>query len=472
MNYLMYIINEVILMNKKNILMALLVIFITILSSGVLLILKANNVLKEDESHNNNLVATVIMASDDSVTVRDSDNIIYTFGMNEGAEVGDVIKIEYKGDLNKNFDLQDNEVISLVSADLSEDENGIPISFLDNGIFKDYYKQAYKKLQEMSLDEKISQLLLVRYPDDGVSVLKNKQFGGYVFFAKDFQNKNKSEVKNMMDSLQSVAKIPILTAVDEEGGKVVRISSNPLLASSPFKSSRELYSSGGLEAIKEDTINKSNLLYDLGLNVNLAPVVDVSLDPDDYMYSRSLGENTEITSEYARTVIEASKGHGVSYTLKHFPGYGNNKDTHSGSVTDNRSYEELLKNDIPPFKSGINEGAEAVLISHNIVTSIDKENPASLSSSVHNLLRNELDFTGIIITDDLAMGATSNIPDATVKAVLAGNDLIITTDYDASINSIKSAINNKTIDENLIDKLAFRVIAWKYYKGLSFENQK
>ena len=201
-------------------------------------------------------------------------------------------------------------------------------------------------------------------------------------------------------------------------------------------------------------------------------MVDVSLNPDDYMYSRSLGENTEVTSKYAEEVIKASKGYGVSYVLKHFPGYGNNKDTHGGSVTDNRSYEEILKNDIPPFKSGINEGAEAVLVSHNIVKSIDENNPASLSTNVHNLLRNELDFTGIIITDDLAMGATANIPDATVKAVLAGNDLIITTDYDASINSIKSAINDKTIDESLIDKLAFRVIAWKYYKGLSFENQK
>ena len=431
---------------------------------------KANNNVLEEE--NKSLVAMVITSSDNSVTVMDSDNIIYTFGMNEGAEVGDVINIEYKGDLNKNLDIQNNEIISFTSADITEDENGIPISFIDNGIFKDYYKQAYRKLKEMSLDEKISQILLVRYPDNGVSVLKNKQFGGYVFFAKDFENKNKSEVKDMMNSLQAVSKIPILTATDEEGGKVVRVSSNPLLASTPFKSSRELYLAGGFEAIKEDTINKSNLLYDLGINVNLAPVVDVSLNPDDYMYSRSLGENTEVTSQYAEEVIKASKGYGVSYVLKHFPGYGNNKDTHGGSVTDNRSYEEILKNDIPPFKSGINEGAEAVLVSHNIVKSIDENNPASLSTNVHNLLRNELDFTGIIITDDLAMGATANIPDATVKAVLAGNDLIITTDYDASINSIKSAINDKTIDESLIDKLAFRVIAWKYYKGLSFENQK
>ena len=141
-------------------------------------------------------------------------------------------------------------------------------------------------------------------------------------------------------------------------------------------------------------------------------------------------------------------------------------------MVDERSYEDILKNDIPPFKAGIDEGAEAVLVSHNTIKNIDDKNPASLSPSVHNLLRNELGFTGIIITDDLAMGATSDIPDATVKAVLAGNDLIITTDYQTSINSIKTAINNGTIDDSLIDKLAFRVIAWKYYKGLIFEKQK
>ena len=94
---------------------------------------------------------------------------------------------------------------------------------------------------------------------------------------------------------------------------------------------------------------KSNLLYNLGINVNLAPVVDVSTNSTDYMYDRALGENTDITSKYAEVVIEASKGLGVSYTLKHFPGYGNNNDTHTGTVVDERSYEDILKNDIPPF---------------------------------------------------------------------------------------------------------------------------
>lgn len=173
-----------------------------------------------------------------------------------------------------------------------------------------------------------------------------------------------------------------------------------------------------------------------------------------------------------KTVIEASKGTGLSYTLKHFPSYGHNADTHDEHSIDNRSYEEIKNNDLSPFKAGIDVCAEAVLVSHNIVTSINNQNPASLSTSVHNLLRNDMNFTDIIMTDNLDMGALYTVDNVVVKAVLAGNDLIITTDYKKDIDILKSAVYNGTISEELIDKLAFRVLAWKYYKGLLFEISK
>ena len=420
------------------------------------------------------LTATVIGVNDGTFTVQDSNNIIYTFGLDDNSlEIGEVVKLEYDGSLNKNKEKQDNKVLGYKTVNGTSDSEGIPSEWQDNGIFKDFYIFAAKKLKTMSLDEKIAQLLLVRYPDTNpVETLEKYQFGGYVFFEKDFRDKTKPEVKEMINNLQNVSKVPILTAVDEEGGTVVRVSSNPNLASSKFESPRDLYLSGGFEKIRQDTINKSLLLSELGLNLNLAPVVDVSTNSGDYMYKRTLGENTELTSTYAKTVISASKGLGVSYTLKHFPGYGNNSDTHTGQSIDNRSYDDIVKNDLPPFEAGINEGAEAVLVSHNTVTNIDSSNPASLSVDVHNLLRNKLGFTGIVISDDLAMGAVSSLDNVAVKAITAGNDLLITTDYEESFNDIKEAVNNKTIDEGLIDKLAFRVLAWKYYKGLIFENQK
>lgn len=339
--------------------------------------------------------------------------------------------------------------------------------YKNNSLFGKYYKKNLRKLKNMSIDQKIGQLLLVRYPEEEQKdVLKKYQFGGYLFFAKDFRNKTKDEVISMINDLQSTSKIPILTAVDEEGGVVVRVSSNPNLRSERFLSSQKLYELGGFDKIKEDTIEKSNLLRELGLNLNLAPVVDVSTNKDDYMYERSIGQNSDITAEYAKTVISASKGSGVSYTLKHFPGYGNNIDTHTASSIDNRSLDDIEKNDLPPFKAGIEAKAEAILVSHNIVDSIDNKNPASISQKVHKLLRKNLNFSGIVITDDLEMGATKDIEDKSVKAILAGNDLLIVTDYLESINEIKNAINNKIITENDLDKKVLKILEWKYYKKL------
>ena len=338
---------------------------------------------------------------------------------------------------------------------------------LDNGLFKDYYEKSYQKLEKMSLDEKIGQILLVRYPDNNQKEIVEKyQFGGYLFFGKDFKDKTKDEVIKMIDDSNSVSKIPLLTAVDEEGGIVVRVSSNKNLRSERFLSSSELYKNGGFDRIKADIIEKSNLLKSLGINLNLAPVVDVSVDPNDYMYKRSLQEDAETTAKFSSLVIETSKNTGVSYTLKHFPGYGNNIDTHNGSSIDSRTRKEIESNDILPFKSGIKSGAEAILFSHNVVTSMDKDNPASLSKTLHDYVRNDLNFTGVVITDDLDMGALKDIENKNVQALLAGNDLLISTDYVESIEKIKQAVDNKLLDEKTLDEHVLRVLAWKYYKGL------
>ncbi len=332
-----------------------------------------------------------------------------------------------------------------------------------------YLALGKEQLEKLTLDEKIGQLFLVRYPNDSnaAQIASDNCLGGYVLFEKDFKNKTTEQVQEMINKVQNNCKIPLITAVDEEGGTVIRISSNKNLASEKFKSPRELYTSGGLEAIKQDTKAKAELLSNLGINLNLAPVIDVSTNANDYMYKRTLGEGVELTSEYAKTVIEASKEcEGVSFTLKHFPGYGNNKDTHKQQSIDKRTYEEIQNTAIPPFKAGIEAGAESILISHNIIECIDEENPASISPKVHEMLRNDLEFKGVIITDDLAMSAVSNIENVYVKALLAGNNLIITSDYATSINAIKQGLADWTINEAMIDEAVTRTLAWKCYKGL------
>lgn len=424
--------------------------------------------IKLEDKSVSKLEAIIVSINNDEITLMDTNNIIYTFKADTiTGNLGDNIIISYSGLLDKNSNIQNIEIVDY-TINTANDNN---ISD-DQGIFSKYYKLAKRKLAELTLGEKIGQLILARYPDNNVLNDLNKyKLGGYVFYEKDFKNKTKSEVIDMINTVQKNSKIPMLIAVDEEGGKIVRVSSNPNLAKERFKSSKELYSSGGMEKIKQDTINKSIVLSSLGINLNLAPVVDVTTNSNDYMYERSIGENTEITSLYAKTVINASKNMEVSYTLKHFPGYGNNNDTHNSSSVDIRSYESLIVNDIPPFIAGINAGAEAILVSHNIVSSIDSDNPASLSPKIHNFLRNELNFTGVIITDDLEMGATSSIESSAIKALLAGNDLIITTNYANSFSSIKNAVTNGIISEEIIDKLAFKILSWKYYKGLILEEK-
>ncbi len=455
-------------MEKKKITIGIIAILLLISVA----FLGTKNKKNENTSKTENISGTILAMNKNSITIQDDKDGIYTFHLeNLNANIGDKIILEYMGVLEKDKNKQEATVKNFtVSKNTSVTE--LPVEWSDEGLFKDDYQKAFKKLSTLSLEEKIGQLFLGRYEDTAKDDLKKYPLAGFVFFEKDFKDKKVSDVKNMINNLQGTSKIPLLTAVDEEGGKVIRISSNKDLAPEPFKSSKELYNNGGFSKIKEDTIEKSKLLSNLGLNVNLAPVIDISTDPADYMYERSLGEGKDITSNYAKTVIEASKGTQISYTLKHFPGYGNNKDTHTSTSIDNRTYDSIINNDLVPFEIGIKSGAEAVLVSHNIVTSIDNVNPASLSPSIHNILRNRLDFSGVIITDDIAMGATSSIDNAATKALLAGNDLIITTNYQRDIEEIKNAVNKGTIPEELINRVSLRVLAWKYYKGLLFDNEK
>lgn len=335
------------------------------------------------------------------------------------------------------------------------------------GLFGDYYYAAEQILATMTLDEKIGQVLLAEYRDTGsLAELQQYQFGGYIFFARNFNGKNRPAVQTMIAALQSAAKIPLLLAVDEEGGIVTRVSQNPLLRAQAFASPQAVYRAGGLDLVYADTLQKHEFLASFGLNLNLAPVVDVSTNPRDFMFNRTLGLDAQATADYARTVIEASHKSTVSATLKHFPGYGNNADTHLGAATDSRSYEEIMQNDILPFRAGIAAGAEAVLISHNIVSSIDAAAPASLSAPVHRLLREELNFSGVILTDEITMGALSEYEQVAVRALEAGNDLIITRDAIRNFQEIKAAVTSGALDKAVLDRAALKVIAWKCYKGL------
>ena len=325
-------------------------------------------------------------------------------------------------------------------------------------------------LSAMTVEEKVGQMFFVRCPDTGAAeAVSEYKLGGYILFGRDFKNKTAEQVRTDISSYQSAAGVPLLIGTDEEGGTVVRASSNPNLFPHSGLSPQDLFAQGGMDAIIQDARQKSVTLLDLGVNVNLAPVADVSTDSNDFIYDRAFGQDAQATAEYVSNVVKTMDAQGIGSVLKHFPGYGNNVDTHTGVAIDERPYETFQTSDYLPFTAGIQAGADAVLVSHNVMTCVDDQLPASLSPAVHKELRETLGFQGVIMTDDLAMDAVAAYAgdqSPAVMAVKAGNDMIVTTDFQTQIPEVIQAVKSGEIDEEQIDQSVTRVLKWKYDLGL------
>ena len=333
-------------------------------------------------------------------------------------------------------------------------------------------------LSAMSLEEKVGQVFFVRCPaENAVEDISAYHLGGYILFGRDIRDKTADALIQTIQSYQDAASVPLLIGVDEEGGTVVRVSSNPHLRASKFQSPQKLFANGGMEAVTADTREKDILLEALGFNVNLAPVADVSTDPSDFIYDRSFGMDAAATADYVSAVTAQMTEDGMGSVLKHFPGYGDNVDTHTGIAMDDRPYEDFVNGDFLPFTAGAESGGAltAILVSHNIAACMDPGLPASLSPNVHRILREDLGFDGVVMTDDLAMEAVAAYAGdggAAVMALEAGNDLVITTDYRTQIPKVVEAVENGTLDEAAIDTACRRVLRWKQALGLLEEHSR
>lgn len=340
---------------------------------------------------------------------------------------------------------------------------------IEKSIFKDYYEQARKKVDSMTLEEKVGQLFLVRYSKNDTEYLSNFYPGGYILFAKDFENHTKESIKNEISHVQELNKYPLIMGVDEEGGYVTRVSRFSSFRNEKFYAPKYYYSKGGYELLEQVENEKMELLKSLGINLNLAPVADISYDESDFIYSRAFGKPAKETAEFIKNMVNYANNNEMNSCLKHFPGYGNNKDTHTGIAIDDRNYENFTTNDFLPFKAGIEAGVPSILVSHNVVNSMDSSYPSSLSEKVIGELRNTLGFTGIIMTDDLAMDAVKAYvenKEAATLAINAGNDMIITSSFIEMYNEVLSSVKEGKIKESTINKAVLRIISWKYYSKL------
>lgn len=330
-------------------------------------------------------------------------------------------------------------------------------------LFEDYYDKAEKILNNMTLEEKVSQMFVVAYRTSNDRLYKN--VGGYIFYTHNVAYYPKETIIDRINSIQEKAKIKHAIVIDEEGGTVSRIGKNMYLMDEPYKSPRDLYNRGGLDLILNTEVEKDTLLKELGFNLNLAPVADMSNEKNSFIYHRSIGLDKTKTSNYIKEVTKKAKELKFSTCLKHFPGLGENKDdSHYESVIDKRSLDYLKENDFLPFKAGIEAGTPFIMVSHNILESVDSKYPTSLSKKVINILTEDLNYSGLIITDDIAMDSLYSFNknnEASILAVNAGNTMIMTSSYEKHYNQVLNAVKSKKITEEQINSSVKKILAWK-----------
>lgn len=312
-------------------------------------------------------------------------------------------------------------------------------------------------VNNMTLEEKIYQMLMVGVQLNNGQDYSDSLAGGFILHGGSDYDAN-------LNAIGSSSKIKPFIATDDEGGQIVR-------AAVGYPSAKSYGDSQDYDKLYSDEVEKSELLLQKGINVNLGPDADVSSSGTMYNSERSYSSNADITKQCVKKVIEARKatdvnGVFISSSLKHYPGYGSNgTNSDLGKVVDNRTVAQI-NNDIKVFEEGINAGAESVMVSNITYTNLDSQNPASLSPTIVGRLRNS--FSGVIMTDDIDAAATSSVSDRYKKAIIAGNDIVIlgVGNLQTAYNQILSAVNNGEISEERINESVNRILQMKKNAGL------
>ena len=342
-------------------------------------------------------------------------------------------------------------------------------------------KTVKERLAEMTLEEKVYQMFIVTpealtgYDVVNASTeitkgwLEKYPVGGLVYFADNIMTREQTEdmLKNTTASAMELQGMPMFLCVDEEGGRVVRVAGNDKMG---------VTNVGPMKDIKDkDEANKAGTtvgtyLKELGFTVNMAPVADVlTNDKNTVIGDRAFGSDAAIVDEYADSYSDGLHSQGILSVYKHFPGHGATEgDTHEGYAYTNKTYEELKEAELVPFANAQNNKIDMVMVAHIAVPNITGDNtPCTLSyKMVTEVLRNDLGYDGLIITDAMNMGAiTKNYSskEATVKAIQAGVDIILMPqDFSEAVAGVLEAVENGEITEERINESVLRIIEKKY----------
>lgn len=330
-------------------------------------------------------------------------------------------------------------------------------------------------MSNMTLDEKLGQMMMVQfagqsYSTDLDTMISQYHVGSVLYF--QFNIASKSQLTGLNTEMQHNANLPLVVAVDQEGGTVDRLVN--LDGAQP--SASQIGASNNPNVAYEQGLKDARDLASYGFNLNLAPVVDVNNVYNPQLYDRTYGNNPTIVSQMAEKYLEGLQHSGkVLGTLKHFPGLGDvSTDPHYGLPALTRDLSSLNTIDWAPYSNLIKQGhVYSIMVTHEIVDALDKTEPSSLSPQVIDILRNQMHFQGVIITDSLTMDSIHNFytyGDAAAKAVEAGDDILMGADSPSTlaqmITGIKRAMSSGAITQQHIDDSVRRILLLKYEMGL------
>ena len=342
-------------------------------------------------------------------------------------------------------------------------------------------KKASSYLSGMTEEEKLWQLFLVtpenltgvglatRAGEATKEALEKKPVGGLCYFAANLEDRE--QVVELLSNTQSYAKTPLFLGLDEEGGAVSRAGSNEALGVTKFEAAAEYGKRADMAEVYQVGETMAKELTALGFNLNFAPVADVLVEPENTeIGSRAYSSDPSVTSAMVAAMVQGLQQGGMASCLKHFPGHGSTlTDSHEGTAVSQRTVEELRQVEWEPFRSGIEKGVSLVMLSHLTNPNLS-EKPASLSAEVVGMLREELGFGGVIITDSMQMGAITEHYDSGEAAVLAleaGADMImIPADLQAAYDGVKQALTDGRLTWEAVDQHVLRILTAKYQMGI------
>lgn len=324
----------------------------------------------------------------------------------------------------------------------------------------------------MTLEQKVGQLILANYDAATAGeIAQNCHPAGFLLGSEDFAGKDAAAMAQELAPYQTLDGVGLWLGTSEEGGTVAPVSGNTTYRSFPFYSPQRIYAAQGIAGFDSDTKERCELLTSLGLNLNLAPVINVSTDPSQEIYPRTLGQDSQLTSQYVNDVVQASLASDVEPVLKYFPSYGTTQE--NGIRVDDRSKEELNATDVVTYHAGVDAGAQAVLLGHCIVNCLDATAPASLSASVISQIRTNIGFSGVLIADDVNQAGLERYCSGSltpaVQAVVSGADLVIASDPAAVYQQLYTAVQNGTLSQRRLMQAVVRTLTWKQSAGLAAE---